>query len=214
MHFTFYFGVIPVLFFVNFIYCSIFIFKFWNLWNVRVHLKHLSFLCCFCISTLNAVDLCSSVDIAAKKPASLIVYTSAVHSAAFISHVSADSSTALGPFHFSSWLTYKMTSGSQIWMWNTISASISQDTSHPFSASTSAGTSDAFKFCKSCLNCKVITHKVSPASVWGPAVRPARPALAGPDTGLSGISSAELPAGSWSRWSGACVPSLASRWPA
>lgn len=55
---SFYFGVIPVEFFVNFIYCSIFIFTFWGLWNFRVHLKHLSFLRCLCISTLNAVNLC------------------------------------------------------------------------------------------------------------------------------------------------------------
>lgn len=60
----FYFGVIPVQFFVNFIYCSIFIFKFWDLWNFRVHLKHLSFLRC---------ESLHSADIAAKKPASLSI---------------------------------------------------------------------------------------------------------------------------------------------
>lgn len=53
----------------------------------------------------------------------------------------------------------------------------------------------------------------SPVSAWGPAVRPARPAPAEPGTVPTGISSAGLPAGSWSRWSGACAPSWASRWP-
>lgn len=52
-----------------------------------------------------------------------------------------------------------------------------------------------------------------PVSVWGPAALPARPAPAGPGTVPTGISSAALPAGRWSRWSGACAPSSVSHWP-
>lgn len=54
---------------------------------------------------------------------------------------------------------------------------------------------------------------VWPVSVWGPVVLPTQPAPAGQGTGPTGISSAALPAGRWSRWSGACVPSSVSHWP-
>lgn len=64
IHFTFLFRSDSSSVFVNFIYCSIFIFKFWDLWNFRVHLKHLSFLRC---------ESLHSADIAAKKPASLSI---------------------------------------------------------------------------------------------------------------------------------------------
>lgn len=54
---------------------------------------------------------------------------------------------------------------------------------------------------------------VWPVSVWGPAGPPARPAPAEPGTAPTGISSAALPAGSWSRWCGVCALSSVCRWP-